>query len=81
MGTCGYISFIWNKATETFLKRENAQYIHVLLPFVRFQVLTAASMIRTFWDIPSYSLVGVYRRFRAVYCLHYHPNDRGSMHL
>jgi hypothetical protein len=39
---------------------------------VRFQVLTVASMkIRAFWDIAPFSLVGVDRHFRGVYCLRY----------
>jgi hypothetical protein len=38
---------------------------------VRFQLITAASMkIRTFWNVASCSLVGLYRRLRGVYCLH-----------
>jgi hypothetical protein len=41
--------------------------------FVRFQVLTAASMKIAFWDIASCSLVEVDRRFRDAYCLH-HPS-------
>jgi hypothetical protein len=54
--------------------------------YVRFQVLTAASMkIRTFWDIAPCGLVVVDRRFRSVYCLHHQdddrPDDGGSTHL
>jgi hypothetical protein len=37
---------------------------------LRFQVLTAASMNKGFWDIPPCSL-GVDRRFRGAYCFHY----------
>jgi hypothetical protein len=39
---------------------------------VRFQVLTVASMkCRVFWDVAPCSLIGVDRRFRRAYCLHY----------
>jgi hypothetical protein len=39
--------------------------------FVRFQVLTAASMkFRVFWDVAPCSHVEVYRHFRGAYCLH-----------
>jgi hypothetical protein len=45
--------------------------------YVRFQVLTAASMkIGALWDIAPCSLVGVDRRFRGAYCLNHqghHP--------
>jgi hypothetical protein len=42
-------------------------------PVVRFQVLTAASMMFriVFWDILPCKMI-VDRRFRAVYCLHHH---------
>jgi hypothetical protein len=33
--------------------------------------------IRDFWDVAPFSLVGVYRRFRGVYCLH-HQTDESS---
>jgi hypothetical protein len=47
--------------------------------FVRFQVLTAASMkIRAFWDVAPYSLVGVNRRFRGAYSI---PGDGGCTHV
>jgi hypothetical protein len=40
--------------------------------FVRFQVLTAASMkVTVFWDVTPCSLVEVYRRFRGACCLHH----------
>jgi hypothetical protein len=44
--------------------------------FVRFQVLTAASMkFRVFWDVATCSHVEVDRRFRGAYCLHHHRPD------
>jgi hypothetical protein len=40
--------------------------------YVRFQVLTVASMkCRVFSDVAPCSLIGVDRRFRCTYCLHY----------
>jgi hypothetical protein len=41
---------------------------------VRFQVLTAASMMFrvVFWDILSCKMIAD-RRFRGAYCLHHHP--------
>jgi hypothetical protein len=40
--------------------------------FVRFQVLTAASMKMTvFWVVSPCILVEVYQRFRGACCLHY----------
>jgi hypothetical protein len=48
------------------------------MKYVRFQVLTAASMkIRAFWDMAPCSLVAVDRRFRGAYCLH-HQGDESS---
>jgi hypothetical protein len=52
--------------------------------FVRFQLLTAASMkFRVFWDVAPCSQVDVDRRFRGAYYLH-HGDDRhddgGSTH-
>jgi hypothetical protein len=45
------------------------------LGYVRFQVLTAASMKMTaFWDIKPSCLVEIYRRFGRAYCLH-HQGD------
>jgi hypothetical protein len=35
----------------------------------------------TFWDIAPCSLVEVDRRFRGAYCLHYRPDDGGSMYI
>jgi hypothetical protein len=54
--------------------------------YVRFQVLTAASMkFRVFWDVAPCSLVGVDPRFTNAYCLHHEgddrPGDGGSKHL
>jgi hypothetical protein len=52
--------------------------------FVWFQVLTAASIKRAFWDTAPCSLVGADRRLRGAYCLHiramlvHHPGDGGS---
>jgi hypothetical protein len=55
--------------------------LRIVLKYVRFHILTAASIwLRTFWDISSYNL-GVNRRFRAAYCLHYHPDEKSSTHL
>jgi hypothetical protein len=34
-----------------------------------------------FWDIAPCSLVEVFRRFIAAYCLHYRPDDGGSTHF
>jgi hypothetical protein len=53
--------------------------------YVRFQVLTAASMkMSVFWDVPPCSLQGIDRSLRGSYCFH-HQNDRtdngGSNHL
>jgi len=42
------------------------------ITYVRFQVLTAASMkFRVFWDVAPCSHVEVDRRFRGAYCLHH----------
>jgi hypothetical protein len=49
----------------------------ILGHFVRFQVLTAASMkIRAFWDVAPCSLIGVDRRFRGLYCLHHQAMNK-----
>jgi hypothetical protein len=49
--------------------------------YVRFQVLTAASMkMAVFWFVAPCSLVEVYRRFRGACCLHNQgdrPDDGG----
>jgi hypothetical protein len=51
----------------------------VLIPVLRFQVLTAASMKMTaFWDIAPCSLVKVDQCFRGSYCLH-HQGDKCSL--
>jgi hypothetical protein len=48
--------------------------------FVRFQVLTAASMKKTvFWDVAPCSLVEVFWRFRGACCLH-HQGDSTRLH-
>jgi hypothetical protein len=50
--------------------------------YVRFQVLTAASMkMAVFWVVALCSLVEVYSRFRGAYCLHHCPDYVGSKHL
>jgi hypothetical protein len=47
--------------------------------YVRFQVLTAASMkFRGFWDVAPCSHVEVNRRFRGAYCLHHQGVVRGN---
>jgi hypothetical protein len=48
--------------------------------FMRFQVLTAASMkFRVFWDVALFSHVEVDRRFRGgAYCLHLLGDDETS---
>jgi hypothetical protein len=57
------------KSTNT-LCWQNAEWL-------RFQVLTAASMKMTvFGDIAPCSLVDVHRRFRSVYCLHHHGDEQ-----
>jgi hypothetical protein len=50
---------------------------------VRFEVLSASSMKMTvLWDAATFSLIEVYRRFRASCCLLRHDDDgRGSKHL
>jgi hypothetical protein len=49
------------------------------LDYVRFQVLTAASMkFRVFLDVLPCSRVGVDRRFRGAYCLH-HQGDESAL--
>jgi hypothetical protein len=54
------------------------QELQITLVYVRFHVLTAARVkIRAFLDIAPCSLVGVGRRFRDAYCLHY-QGDEGS---
>jgi hypothetical protein len=53
-------------------------------PLVRFQVLTAVSMMTASWDIAPRSLVEVVGRFRGMYCLHHQgdeSNDGGSTYL
>jgi hypothetical protein len=51
--------------TSTFSHEDNSFY-------VRFQVLTAASMkMAVVWDLGSCSLVETDRRFRGVCCLHH----------
>jgi hypothetical protein len=49
------------------------QYIWLDLKYyMRFQVLTAASMTMTvFWNMASYSLTEADQHFRGVYCLHH----------
>jgi hypothetical protein len=50
--------------------------------FVKFQVLTAASMNMTvFWDVAPCNLIKDYRRFRDAYCLHYRLDDAGRKYL
>jgi hypothetical protein len=50
--------------------------------FVRFQVLTAASMkFRVFWDVAPCSLIEVCGRFRGAYCLNDQDDDEGSKRL
>jgi hypothetical protein len=50
--------------------------------FVRFQVLTAASVKLTdFWVVTPCSLVEVYRRFSGACCLHHQANDGDGKHL
>jgi hypothetical protein len=47
--------------------------------FVKFQVLTVASMkMAVFWVVAPYSLVEVYRRFGGICCLH-HRGDEGTV--
>jgi hypothetical protein len=53
--------------------------------FVRFHVLTAASMKIVFWDAAPCSLAEVYQRFRGAYSLPHQgedgPHDGGYKHL
>jgi hypothetical protein len=53
--------------------------------YVRFQVLTAASMkMVVFWVVAPCSLVNLYRRFRGSCCLHHQgdrPDDLGNKHV
>jgi hypothetical protein len=50
--------------------------------YMRFQVLTAASMNMTaFCHIVACSLVEVYRGFRGAYCFHHRPDDGGRTHF
>jgi len=54
------------------------------LRYVRFLVLTAASMeFKVFCEVTPYRHLEVDRRFRGVYCLHLqgNPDDGGSTHL
>jgi hypothetical protein len=46
--------------------------------WVRFQILTAASMnMVAFWVVATCGLVDVCRRFRGACCLHHHHVDDG----
>jgi hypothetical protein len=58
------------------------QNMHFHSCYVRFQVLTTASMkLRfVFWDVLPYKLI-VDRRFRGTCCLHHRPDDGGSTYL
>jgi hypothetical protein len=52
-----------------------------VMTFVRFQVLTAASMKMTLiWNVAPCNLVEVYRRFKGAYCLH-HQGDESPVIL
>jgi hypothetical protein len=68
-----------------YLTKQSITRGTIFLSYVRFQVLTAASMkIRAFWDVLPFSLVGVDRLFRGSYCLRDHGDhldDAGSTHL
>jgi hypothetical protein len=49
---------------------------------MRFQVLTAASMMMTaFWDIAPCNLFEVYWHFKRAYCLHQQGDYRGPMYV
>jgi hypothetical protein len=50
--------------------------LQVFFMFVRFQVLTTASMTTVLWDFALFSLVETGRRFRGANCLHHRPDDR-----
>jgi hypothetical protein len=52
----------------------------IVSSFVRFQVITAASMMTGFWDTAPCIVVEVDRRFRGACCLH-RPDDVGSTYL
>jgi hypothetical protein len=76
--------FLDPKGFESLKKAQSNLPIEVY--YVRFQVLTAASMkFRVFWDVAPCSLVGVDQRFTDAYCLHHEGDDRhddgGSKHL
>jgi hypothetical protein len=59
-----------DKASEPSNKMKLFLPPEIKCVWVRFQVLTAASMkITIFWDVAPCSLVEVYRRFRGAYCL------------
>jgi hypothetical protein len=59
--------------------------VNIRLNYVRFQVLTAASMkFRVLWDVAPYSHVEVDPCFRDTYGLHHQgdePDDEGSTPL
>jgi hypothetical protein len=66
--------------------------VEVTSLYVKFQVITAASMEMTIifdiWNVAPCSLVEVYRCFRGACCLHHQrdddggcPDDEGNKHL
>jgi hypothetical protein len=67
-----------------FGKRNIHNFLETVLTVMRFQVLTAASiMFKVFRDVAQCSLVGEDRCFRRAYYLHHEErrDDESSTHL